>query len=635
MQLRDYQVAAIDATFEAWESGLQRVAIVLPTGAGKTVTFSHIIREHLRKQGGKVLMLAHRGELLSQAANHIAEVAPDLRVGVVKAAQNQVHADVIVASQQTLQRRARRELLPPVGLVIVDETHRSMGESYQKVLEALGCLDPDGPRTLGVTATFTREDSRRLTDFFQAVPFSLDILELIDRGYLVPPKFKRVLIEGLDLSGVPVRRLEGGKDLAVGELDAAMERAGAPGVVAAAYHAHARDRSGLIFCPTVSSAEHVAEALREWGITSEALSGATPEGQRRDILARYQRGELQTVTNCAVLGEGFDAPITDCIVIARPTCSKILFRQQVGRGLRLHPGKTDCLVLDVVGATGRNDLKTLNDITDIQIDVDEGETVDVAAKRALGVPREEAIGEAFISGSLAAIDLDPWAVEWARGRKRKADGAVMTDEEIAEEERQRELERQQQVEEKERRQRRRYKHVPMRSGWFLRTTGNRYFIPLDTHAGQKGFVVVGAYGLGEPGQNGVFPDSCHAVALWLEGTTSRILKVFDSDADAATYALNFVLRLIETAMERYVVDPDARWRRKQASQASIDFADRLVTGFDWDEWHYQGQVSDCITWGKWHRNVDTFADSLAKEVKASARMTSSHVNEERETAHAS
>jgi len=602
--LRDYQHTAVEKTFADWERGLRRVALVLPTSAGKTVVFSHIIRRHLAEKQTKVLVLAHRGELLEQAADKLKAVAPDLRVGLVKAGSNQILADVIVASQQTLQRESRRAMLPRFGLVVVDETHRSMGATYQKVLEDVGCLDPDGPFTLGVTATFTREDAKRLTDFFQSVSFSMDILELIERGYCVPPRFRRVLIEGLDLTGVPVRRSESGRDLAPGALDEAMERAGAPGVVAAAYRAHAADRSGLVFCPTVSSAEHVATALRDLGISAEALSGGTAQGHRANILKRYQTGELQVVTNCAVLGEGFDAPITSCIVIARPTCSKILFRQQVGRGLRLFEGKQDCLVLDVVGATGRNDLKTLNDITDLKVDVHEDERLDEAARRSLGVEREELTGEMHITGSLAAIDVDPWAIELNRNRPRNEQGRPLTDEEIAEEERLRELERQAKVEEKERRQKRRYKPVPMRSGWFLRTPGGRWFIPLETGAGQRGFVLV------------MEAEQEHQVALWLQGTTSRVLFTTDSDAEAAKKALDFVLLLIEEAMERYVVDPEARWRRKEATKNAISYAETLVSGIDFEEYHYAGQVSDVITWGRWHRNADTYADTIATEVKS-------------------
>lgn len=269
----------------------------------------------------------------------------------------------------------------------------------------------------------------------------------------------------------------------------------------------------------------------------------------------------------------------------------------------MHPGKDDCLVLDVVGATGRNDLKTLNDITDHQLEIHEDERLDQAAKRTYG-EREVMAGEAFISGSLEAIDIDPWAVELMRGRPRNAQGRPMTDEELAEEERLREEERAAKEVEKERREKRRYKHVPMRSGWFLRTPRNRFFIPLDTAAGQKGFIVVLEAGNG------------HHVALWLQGTTSQLLRSCDGEAPACRFALAFTLGLVEQAMERYVVDPDARWRRKPASESQIRYAKTLVQGVDFDEYHYSGQVSDVINWGRLHRNVDTFADSIASEVKS-------------------
>lgn len=605
MILRDYQHKALESSFSAWESGLQRIALVCPTGSGKTIIFSHIIREFIARFGGQVLVLAHRGELLEQASEKIHAICTGLSVGLVKAGSNQVGANIIVASQQTLIRASRRALLPRFGLVIVDESHRSMGESYLKVLEDLGCFDPGGPKTLGVTATFSRDDSKRLTDFYQAVPFALDIVDLIEQGHLVAPKFRRVLIEGLDLSGVQVTRREGGRDLAPGELGEALDQAGAPGVVAAAYARHARDRSGLIFTPTVASAEHVAEAMRAVGITCEALSGNTPAAQRRDTIARFRSGQLQTVSNCSLFGEGFDAPIVDCVVIARPTISKVLFRQMVGRGLRPYPGKQDALILDVVGATGRNDLKTLNDLVDRPVDLHEDERLDDGLKRATA-EREQTLltGDAHISGSLEAVDVDPWTIEMMRGRPRKADGSLLSEEDLAKIAAEKELERQQRAEEKERRERRRYKPVPMRSGWFLMTPKGRFFIPLETQARQKGFVVV----FEAHGQ--------HHVALWLEGTTSRVLQTCETDAEAGRAAINFVLALVEVAMDRYMVDPDAKWRRKPASQKQIDFADQLVSGVDWDEYHYSGQCGDFITWGRMHRNVDSFADSVASEVNS-------------------
>lgn len=609
MTLRPYQQEAVRRVFEHWESGKRRVALVLPTGAGKTVTFTAVIRRFLDEHGGgKVLMLAHRSELLDQAAGAIRRWAPDLRVGLVQAGMNQVSADVIVASQQTLARSSRLARMPEVGLVVVDECHRSSGPSYMRVLEGLGCMTADGPRTLGVTATFTREDSRRLTDFYESVPYSLDILDLIlhDPPYLVTPRFKRVLVEGLDLSGVPISRNAEGTDLSGSELAEAMERAGAPGIVAAAYRRYAADRSGMIFCPSVESAHTVAEAVRDVGITAATLSGKTPKTERRKILDAYRAGKIQVITNAMLLGEGVDAPITSCVVVARPTMSKILFRQMVGRGLRLHPSKTDCLILDVVGATGRNDLKTLNDISDVDLDVAEGEGLDEAAKRAIGEPveRAEVVGEAMVSGSLAAIDVDPWAIEEARTRPRNSEGKPMTDEEIEAERQRKQEEARAKAEEKERRERRRYKHVPMRSGWFLRTPGDRWFIPLETAAGQQGFVVIVPRG----------PQ--FVVAMRLDGVERRELRVFDHESDAVTFALEFVLKLIEEAVERYKVDPDARWRRKEASPGQINYARRLVSEVDFDEYHYAGQVGDFISWGKWHSRVDKFADGVATEVMA-------------------
>lgn len=615
--LRPYQATAIERTFAQWEAGLRRLALVLPTGAGKTVVFSEVIRHFRETTGLPVLVLAHREELLAQAKEKINIWAPDLRVGIVKASQNQITAPVIVASQQTLIRESRVSRLPKFGLVIVDECHRSMGTSYLKLLERLGCLEPNGPLTLGVTATFAREDAKRLTDFYQSVPFALDIMDLIcaDPPYLTAPRFKRVLIEGLDLSGIPMSRLQGGKDLAAGELGEAMDRAGAPGVVAAAYARHAADRSGIVFTPTVASAEHVAQALRDIGITATMLCGATAAGERKRVMDAYNAGEIQVVCNAALLGEGVDAPITSCVVIARPTMSKTLFRQMVGRGLRLFPGKSDCLVLDVVGATGRNDLKTLNDVTDFQVDIREDETLEEAACRTVATEVERAAtheGDGMVSGSLLAVDIDPWEIERNRGRKRNSGGEVMSDEEIE----RLELEKAEAAAAaevaKELKLKRRYKHVPMRSGWFLRTPRDRWFIFLKTATKQEGYVVVAE-----------LPDGRHAVGLHVDGVNVPAVgdgEVFRDESEATRYAIALTLGIAEDAMERFQVDPDAHWRRKQASRGQIEFAETQVSGVDFEEYHYSGQVSDFITWGLWHKEVDNFADSITAGASSSATL---------------
>jgi len=623
--LRPYQHTARDNTFRDWTAGLRRLALVLPTGAGKTVIFSEIIREFLaRFPGHPVLVLAHRDELLQQAKAKIEHWVPGIQVGIVKAGQNQVYAPIVVASVQTLAR-GRTARLPQPGLVIVDECHRTMGPSYIKVLDELGCRRDDGPLTLGVTATFTREDSKRLTDFYQAVPFALDLVELIlpdpvtGESYLCSPKFRRVLIEGLDLSGVPMSRLTSGKDLAATELAEAMDRAGAPGVVAAAYRRHAADRSGMVFTPTVASAADVADAFNEIGISAAMLSGKTKMSERRRIMEDFNAGRLQVVTNAALLGEGVDAPITSCVVVARPTLSKTLFRQMVGRGLRLYPGKTDCLVLDVVGATGRNDLKTLNDITDLAVDVHEDEDLASAARRVLPAePRISTLdGEGQVSGSLLAVEVDPWALERGRGRPKNAVGDPLTDEELAALQEARDLERIQKEEEAERRKRRRYKHIPMRTGWFLVTNRERHFIQFETLSGQKGFIVVTV--VLPPG--GSETDKQYAVGLKLDGVDDTVLTVKEHAADAMSAAVTATLMLVQNAVERHKVDPDASWRRTAAGESQIELAESFTRGnVDFDEYHYKGQVSDFITWGMWHRRVDNFADQVVQMVTSSATL---------------
>jgi superfamily II DNA or RNA helicase len=603
MSLRPYQEEAITNALRAFESGQQRTALVLATGAGKTVIFADLIRRWVERHPGQpVIVLAHRSELLSQAAQKIRFWAAGLRVGLVQAGVNQVWANVIVASQQTLSRSKRLAKIPPVSLVVVDECHRSMSPSYARVLEELGCLRPDGPRVLGVTATFTREDSKRLTDFWQSCAYSIDILDLIDpsrgkvdRPYLVPPKFRRVLVEGLDLTAVKSSRMEGGKDLAAGDLDKAMERAGAPGVVAAAYRMHAADRQGLVFTPTVHSAELVRDALRGEGITSEVLSGTTPTAERAAIIRRYSGGQLQTVVNCAVLTEGFDAPATSCVLIARPTMSKILFRQMVGRALRLHPGKTDALILDVVGATGRNDLRTLNDVTDLPVHVREDELLTDAVKREQGevIERLTPEGDALVSGSLATAEMDPWDLErrskMTQRERDLEDAGVL--EELTDE-----LEPEDKPEPV---RRRRYQHVEFRSGWFLRSPGGVWFVPVEPNHQQRGFVTV------VPGPDG------HTVALSLPGVDwQQHLTTCDTAEDAAQLALDLTLGLVTTGEHRSRIDPDARWRRNKVTQKQLNFLGTLGVHTE-EEPEYSGQAADLITVAKTGPAVDLFVHRVA------------------------
>lgn len=363
LALRDYQSAAIDATRQAWARGVKRPAVVLPTGAGKTVVFAHMAAI-MHPRGVRTLVLAHRDELIEQAANKLRAVAPTLRVGIVKGTRREIRGrDVIVASVQSLAREVRRQELAAAGirLVIIDEAHHAVANTYMNVLRDLGCFEADplrGAYALGVSATLGRSDRVALDQVWQEVVYKRDVIEMIRDGYLVNAKGIRVRVDGLDLAAV--KRRHG--DYADGALAQAMEDALAPAAIARAYVEHAKDRQGIVFWPTVQMAYEGADAFAAEGISGAGIDGAMAVTDRRKVLADFARGDVQTVHNCMVLTEGFDAPWCSAVVIARPTSSAPLYVQMAGRGLRPHPGKTDALILDVVGVTGKHRLASVVDL---------------------------------------------------------------------------------------------------------------------------------------------------------------------------------------------------------------------------------------------------------------------------------
>ncbi|MEV8048261.1 DEAD/DEAH box helicase [Streptomyces griseoluteus] len=359
---RPYQLDAIEALRTGWADGRNRLAVVLPTGAGKTVVFSHLAHQMLDSLGGyRVLVIAHREELIEQAASKLLSVDPMLRVGIVKAARDDhADADVIVASVQTLAVARRREAIRDIGLIIVDECHHAAAPSYMEVLKHFGAWD--GVPVAGFTATMTRTDGG-LAEVWEDVVFRLDILDMISDGYLCDVRGKRITVDTLDLNSVKTR----GGDLVDGQLGKALEDSGALDAIAQAYLEHAADRAGVVFTPTVATAQAAATALQRVGITAAPVWGDMGRDERKATLARYTAGEVQVLTNCMVLTEGFDAPHTSCAVIARPTKSPGLYVQMVGRALRPAPGKTDALLLDVLGASTRHKLASMVDLTEREI----------------------------------------------------------------------------------------------------------------------------------------------------------------------------------------------------------------------------------------------------------------------------
>jgi superfamily II DNA or RNA helicase len=408
LQLRDYQEDALarSAQFEA--KGVRKQLWIAATGLGKTVMFSALAE----RRGGRALILAHRDELVSQAAAKVREVWPGVDVGVVKGERDEVRSHVVVASVQTLSRSSRLERLAaawespgllsgadPFDLVVVDEAHHATAASYRVVLDRLRAGEDGGPLLVGVTATPDRGDGKGLDDVFQEVTCSYDILWGIGHGYLADLRGKRVELDALDLGQVKVRQ----GDYEAGAAGRAMDAAGAPDVIRRAWQEHASDRKTLVFTPTVDLAQHVADEFLHHGIPAAMVSGATPLDERRSILRRFSDGELQVLANCAVLTEGYDEPSVRCVVIARPTKSRALYVQMVGRGTRPYPEKDDCLVLDVVGASREHTLVTIPSL--FGIEGKEIERGDVTVTEAVAAAQEEAVRQ----GKLRAEEADLFA----------------------------------------------------------------------------------------------------------------------------------------------------------------------------------------------------------------------------------
>jgi ATP-dependent helicase IRC3 len=355
--LRDYQTAALDAVDAALARGIRRQLISLPTGAGKTVIFADLIR----RRSGRALVLAHRDELISQARDKIETALPGAEVGMVKASRDEVDAQVVVASVATVSRDGRLARLADSGrfaTIVVDEAHHAAADSYRRVIGAL-----DTELLVGVTATPDRSDGLGLDGVFQEIVYEKSMTDLIEAGYLCDLRATQVAIDA-DFGALGVRA----GDIIESQAAAMLVAANAPDVVAEAVAEHAADRCILVFTPSVALAEATAVAMTGRGIPTSALSGETPEEERRQILRDLRSGALQAVVNCAVLTEGFDEPRVDCVVIARPTKSRALYTQMVGRGTRTYPGKRDALILDLVGATMRHDLVSLADLVGVDAD---------------------------------------------------------------------------------------------------------------------------------------------------------------------------------------------------------------------------------------------------------------------------
>lgn len=376
MILRDYQEQCLDAVFERLREHASTL-IVLATGCGKTVIFSHVAD---RWPDGRVLVLAHRDELIRQAAEKLHAVTgrePAIEMGDERSDERRP-SRYLVSSVQTMCRPKRQARFRPddFGLVIVDEAHHAVARSYRLVIDHFR-QNPDC-RLLGVTATPKRSDELAMGQVFESVAFDFGIEPAIEQGWLVPVRQQAVVVEGLDFSSV--KSVAG--DLSADELDAIIAQEKVLHQMAAPTVEIVGDLPTLVFCVSVNHAKLMAEVLNRYKPQSAlSLDGSTPTDERRQVVERFKSGSLQFLCNCGLFLEGFDAPNTAAVVMGRPTKSLALYTQVLGRGTRPLPGivdgvampdarreaiaesgKPSMLVLDFVGNSGRHKIVSAADM---------------------------------------------------------------------------------------------------------------------------------------------------------------------------------------------------------------------------------------------------------------------------------
>ena len=344
MDLRPYQEEARRAVQRRWDQGERSTLLVLPTGCGKTIVFCKIAQDRVG-QGQRGLILAHRGELLTQAAEKLLQ-ATGLRCAVEKAEESCLGAweRMVVGSVQSLQRPRRLEQFPRsfFDFIIVDEAHHCLSPGYQRVLAHF-----DRAKVLGVTATPDRGDKRDLGQFFQSLAYEYTLPQAVKEGYLAPIRAQTIPLS-LDLRGVGVQA----GDFRSADLGSALE----PYLdqIAREMAAACRGRKTVVFLPLVKTAQKFRDILRTHGFRAAEVHGGSQD--RAQILADFAAGEYDVLCNAMLLTEGWDCPAVDCVVVLRPTKVRALYCQMVGRGTRLAPGKDHLLLLDFLWHTERHEL---------------------------------------------------------------------------------------------------------------------------------------------------------------------------------------------------------------------------------------------------------------------------------------
>ncbi|KAG6156086.1 hypothetical protein E4U37_000598 [Claviceps purpurea] len=355
-KLRDYQLECIQSVLSSLEQGQKRVGISLATGSGKTVIFTQLIDKiRARREDGRgdrTLILAHRRELVEQAARHCRLAYPDKTIEIEMGSLHATGAaDITIASVQSITSKDRLHKFSPSDfkLILVDEAHHIVASGYLKTLKHFG-LDqkqPDSPTLVGVSATFSRFDGVKLGAAIDEIVYHRDYVDMITDKWLSDVIFTTVE-SSANLSKVKSSAFG---DFQTGELSKAVNTDEVNDIMVKTWIHKAHDRkSTLVFCVDLAHVAALTNRFRQYGYDARFVTGETHRLDRSEILDAFKRGEFPVLVNCGVFTEGTDIPNIDCIVLGRPTRSRNLLVQMIGRGMRLHPGKKNCHIIDMVSS---------------------------------------------------------------------------------------------------------------------------------------------------------------------------------------------------------------------------------------------------------------------------------------------
>jgi len=405
MELRPYQEEAKQAVFAQWEGSVNRTLLVLPTGCGKTIVFAKIAEECVC-QGKRVLILAHRGELLDQAADKIRK-STGLGCALEKAESSCIGSwfRIVVGSVQTMMREKRLGQFSDdyFDTIIIDEAHHCISDSYQRVLKHF----PEA-EVLGVTATPDRGDMRDMGEYFESIAYEYTLQKAIKEGYLSPIRALTLPLK-MDLTGVGISA----GDFKAGDLGTALD----PYLdqIAEEMKNYCADRKTVVFLPLVKTSQKFRDVLCEHGFRAAEVNGESSD--RTEILQAFDRGDYNVLCNSMLLTEGWDCPSVDCVVVLRPTKVRSLYSQMVGRGTRLFPGKDHLLLLDFLWHTERHELCHPASLICENAEVAQKMTENLEKEAGFAIDIEEA--EKAASEDVVAQREEALAKQLAEMKKRK------------------------------------------------------------------------------------------------------------------------------------------------------------------------------------------------------------------------